>query len=90
MIIDTARCIGLVAGILTTTSLLPQLIKTIKTRSAGDLSLIMLLLFWTGVVFWLTYGFLVNEWPIIAANSITLVIVSVLVICKILFRNRGK
>lgn len=78
--------IGLVAGILTTSSLLPQLLKTIKTRSSGDLSLVMLLMFWIGIVCWLVYGMMVNEWPIIASNSVTLVMVSILVICKIRYQ----
>ncbi|MBN1129642.1 MAG: SemiSWEET transporter [Chitinispirillaceae bacterium] len=86
MTFDTARMIGLVAGILTTSSLLPQLLKTIKTRSSGDLSLVMLLMFWIGIVCWLVYGMMVNEWPIIASNSVTLVMVSILVICKIRYQ----
>jgi MtN3 and saliva related transmembrane protein len=84
--IDLARIIGLVAGMLTTASLVPQLVKTIKTKSAGDLSLVMLMLFWVGIGCWLTYGLMVNEWPIIAANCITLVMCSILVICKIRYR----
>jgi MtN3 and saliva related transmembrane protein len=83
--LDTARIIGLIAGILTTASLLPQLLRTLKTKSAKDLSLGMLSLFVSGILCWLAYGIMVHEWPIIFANSITLVMASILLICKIRF-----
>ena len=85
MTIDTPRIIGLVAGILTTSSLLPQLIRTLKTKSAKDLSLGMFLFFVLGIVCWLTYGIMVGEWPIIVANAITLVMGVILLVCKIRF-----
>jgi MtN3 and saliva related transmembrane protein len=84
--LDLARMIGLIAGILTTASLFPQLIKTIRTRSSKDLSLVMLFMFWIGIICWLIYGIMVREWPIIFANSITLVMASVLVACKLKYR----
>jgi MtN3 and saliva related transmembrane protein len=83
--LDTPRIIGLIAGILTTSSLLPQLIRTLKTKSAKDLSLGMFLFFVLGVVCWLIYGIMVGEWPIIAANVITLVMGMILLVCKIKF-----
>jgi MtN3 and saliva related transmembrane protein len=83
--LDTPRIIGLLAGILTTSSLLPQLIRTLKTKSAKDLSLGMFLLFVLGIVCWLTDGIMVGEWPIIAANVITLVMAVILLVCKIKF-----
>jgi MtN3 and saliva related transmembrane protein len=83
--IDTPRIIGLLAGILTTSSLLPQIIRTLKTKSAKDLSLGMFLFFVLGIVCWLVYGIMVKEWPIIAANVITLVMAVILLVCKLKF-----
>lgn len=57
--------IGLLAGSLTTISFLPQVIKTWKSRSAKDLSLVMFPLFCVGV-------FLVDIWaphPLVACHS---------------------
>ena len=68
----TAETIGIIAGILTTSSFLPQIFKAIKTRSAQDLSLWMIGLFITGIGLWLVYGILVNSIAIIGANIITL------------------
>ena len=42
--------LGLFAGLLTTSSLVPQVIKAWKTRSTKDISLIMLLMMWIGVL----------------------------------------
>lgn len=85
---NTAQLLGLVAGALTTTAFLPQVIKTWKTRSAKDLSLGMFLLFCLGVALWLVYGWMVNDVPVIAANFITLMLASTLLIFKLRWKNR--
>jgi MtN3 and saliva related transmembrane protein len=58
---------GIIAGGLTTTSLIPQVVKTYKSRSAADLSLKMFSLFSLGVLLWLIYGFInktcPSSWP---------------------------
>ena len=64
--------LGLVAAACTTISFLPQAIKTIRTKHTKDLSLCMYTLLTTGVIFWLVYGFLIQDLPIILANGVTL------------------
>lgn len=64
--------IGIVAGVLTTVAFIPQVVKTWRSRSSGDLSLGMFGMMVTGVIFWLTYGFLTRDLPIILANIVTL------------------
>lgn len=71
---DSISLIGYVAATLTTVAFLPQLIKTWQHRSAKDISYAMLLIFSTGVLCWLIYGILISSLPIIAANSMTLVL----------------
>jgi MtN3 and saliva related transmembrane protein len=61
---------GIIAGGLTTTSLVPQVIKTYKSRSAADLSLKMFSLFSLGVLLWLIYGFINKDLPLILAISL--------------------
>ena len=68
---DTAKIIGFIAGALTTISFVPQVVKTYKTRSAKGLSLGMFGIFWMGSVCWLTYGILIQDFPVIAANTVT-------------------
>ena len=67
--------LGLVAGTLTTFAFVPQVIKTWKTKSAGDLSIGTMSLICTGVFMWLIYGLLIGDVPVIAANAVTLVLV---------------
>ncbi len=66
--------LGLIAGSLTTIAFVPQAAKTWRTRSAGDFSLPMLLLFVTGVALWLAYGIALGAWPVALANAVTLLL----------------
>lgn len=84
---NTIQILGLAAGMCTTISFLPQVIKTWKTRSAKDLSLGMFLLFCIGVVLWLVYGIMVMDIPVIAANFVTLLLASTLLIFKLKFKE---
>ncbi|MFO1187347.1 MAG: SemiSWEET transporter [Alphaproteobacteria bacterium] len=68
--------IGMVAASLTTLAYLPQSIRTIKTRSTGDLSLKMLALLATGLVLWVVYGAFLGSLPLIAANIVTLALIA--------------
>lgn len=68
-IIDT---LGFIAAFCTTASFLPQALKVLKTRDTSALSLGMYALFTLGVSFWLVYGLLKNDAPMIIANIITL------------------
>jgi len=75
---SVVRIVGYAAGTLTTLAFVPQVIKSWRTRSTGDLSLAMLVTFTTGVFLWLTYGLLLGEPPIIINNAVTFVLAAVL------------
>lgn len=75
--------IGLIAGLLTTIAFVPQLTKTWKSKSAKDVSLVMLMTFTTGVLLWLIYGLLIQAAPIIAANAVTLLLAGAILVLKI-------
>jgi MtN3 and saliva related transmembrane protein len=75
--------LGGVAGVLTTLSFVPQVIKTWRTRKADDISLGMLLLFTLGVALWGTYGVIIGAVPVMVANGVTLVLAIVMVILKL-------
>lgn len=80
--------IGMLAGGLTTVSLVPQAWKIWKTRSANDISLGMFTLFGLGVVLWLTYGILIDALPVIVANAVTLVLTLAIVVMKWRFDSK--
>ncbi len=79
--------LGILAGILTTVSFLPQVMKTWKSRSAKDLSLGMFLIFSLGIALWLVYGILINDLPVILANMVTLVLSLTLLFFKFRFKQ---
>ena len=76
---------GYIAAILTTAAFLPQLIKTLKTKKAEDVSLITLIMFITGVGFWIIYGYEISSSPILIANIITFLLNSFILISKIYY-----
>jgi MtN3 and saliva related transmembrane protein len=75
--------IGMAGAILTTSAFLPQVIKAHQTRHTKDLSFAMYFLFSLGLVFWLIYGCVLGEMPIILANGVTLVMAVYILILKI-------
>ena len=76
---------GFLAAFLTTIAFLPQLYKTWKTKSADDVSLIMLILFITGLMCWIIYGLNINSIPILVANVITFIFNFSILILKITY-----
>lgn len=85
---EIANWIGFVAGTLTTIAFLPQLERTWRTKSADDMSLVMLLTFTTGVFLWLIYGLYLMAWPIIATNAITFVLTLAILVLKVKYQKR--
>ena len=74
---------GYFAAILTTAAFLPQLIKTIKTKKATDISLTTLVMFIIGVLSWIIYGYKISSTPILIANAITLILNLLILISKV-------
>lgn len=79
--------LGAVAGILTTASFVPQVVKTLRTRQTRDISLTMWLAFCTGVLLWTVYGFLIEAWPVVITNVPTLALAGTILAIKL--RNLG-
>ncbi len=82
---SNTTAIGFIAAIFTTASFLPQVLKVWRTRSAKDVSLVMYLLFLAGVALWLTYGILIESWPVILSNLITLILAGAVLVMKLRF-----
>jgi len=75
--------VGYTSALLTTIAFVPQAHKSLKTRDLSGISLPMYSLFSLGVLGWLIYGYLINSLPIIAANSITLILASTVLYLKL-------
>jgi len=78
--------LGLVAGTITSITFLPQVIKIWQTKSAKDLSIMMLLLLMLGVVLWLIYGLVVMSAAIIYTNSMVLAMSLIMLFFKLKYK----
>ena len=75
--------LGYIAAFCTTCAFIPQVIQTLKTGETESISFGMYLLFVVGVSFWLVYGILLKDLPLIVANVITLCLASTVLLVKI-------
>ena len=64
--------IGYLAAALTTFSFVPQAWLTFRTKDVSGISVGMYSVFTVGISLWLAYGLMLNAWPIVIANTITL------------------
>ena len=79
---------GYTAAILTTLAFIPQLIKTLKTKKAEDVSLTTLIMFLTGVAAWIIYGIEISSKPILIANSITFILNFLILLFKLIYSKK--
>ena len=85
---DYITIIGLIAAVFTTISLCPQLIKVWKTKSTKDISMGMFSLFCVGVFLWFVYGVLVNDLPIMIANSLAFIQATIIIFFKMKYKQK--
>jgi MtN3 and saliva related transmembrane protein len=79
---------GYAAASCTTFSFVPQVLKVWRTRSAGDISGGMYLLFIVGLALWMVYGAALSSWPILVANTVTIVLAGAVLLMKWRFGRR--
>jgi MtN3 and saliva related transmembrane protein len=80
---NMVEVIGSIGAACTTLAFVPQVLQIWKTRSAKDVSLPMYITFMIGIICWLTYGLMLNAWPIIVANIITFVLALAVILMKL-------
>lgn len=83
---DRVNLIGTIAAILTTVSFLPQMARIHRTRHTSDLSLSTFIIFSAGISLWMIYGILINSFPVIAANAVTLMISAYIISMKLRYK----
>lgn len=79
--------IGIAAGILTSVSMLPQLIKVIKEKDVQTLSPVMIVVLLVGVSLWVVYGIMKLEWPIILSNAFSVLVNATLLTYYFIYRE---
>lgn len=84
---DINEIIGLIAGIFTSSALVPQLVTTIKKKKAQDMSALLFIVMLTGNALWTYYGIKKDDFPIIATNIFSILLNTIMIYLKIRFRN---
>ncbi len=75
--------IGIVAGMCTTISIVPQVVKIWRTRHARDVSMYMFVILSIGIFLWMIYGILLKRIPIILANGASFLLCMTVIVMKI-------
>lgn len=84
-----AEIIGLAGGTLTTVSVVPQIIRLYRLKSAREISLLFNILLLSGVILWLVYGIYLELPSVILWNAITAVLVGALLCLKLRYSAKG-
>lgn len=87
---QTEQIIGIVAGVLTSSSMLPQLVRLIKEKKADAISPVMLIVLISGVSLWTYYGILKTDWPIIITNLFSCIVNITLLVLRQVYRKKGR
>jgi len=82
-----ADFIGYIAGALIILSIVPQIVKSYKTKSVKDLSLLMLVLMISATLLWIVYGFMIDSKPVIVVNGVYLLVIVFQLFLKIKYGN---
>ena len=88
MNLEYIQAIGIGAGILTSVSMLPQIIKTFKEKKAENISVVMILILMSGIASWIWYGFLRNDLPIIFTNCFSFLLNVVLLFFRFKYGDK--
>ena len=80
---------GLAGGFLTSIAVLPQLVRTFRTKHARDLSIWQPLLLTVGMMLWLAYGICLSDLPLIAANTFSLACYLLLIGMKVVYDRKN-
>jgi len=80
---DPVQITGLAAALFTTVSNLPQAYKIIKTKETKAVSVWSNLVLLVGLIVWVVYGFMRDDWPVIIANAISAIITAIVIFLKL-------
>jgi MtN3 and saliva related transmembrane protein len=75
--------VSAVAATLTTVAFVPQAIHIIRFKETRAISLQMYVVFASGVAFWLVFGVMIWNWPIMVANAVTLTLALTIIRMKL-------
>jgi MtN3 and saliva related transmembrane protein len=87
---DFTQILGITAGIMTSASSVPQLIKILKEKKADDVSPWMFMILIAGLGLWTYYGIRREDWPIIITNAFSFCLNLVVLFLKFRYSQEKK
>jgi MtN3 and saliva related transmembrane protein len=79
---------GLIAGLITVSAFVPQIIKGYKSKHLGDLSYLLTFFFVVGMSMWIAYGVEKKSFAIILTNSIAVLFNLIIIGMKYTFERK--
>jgi MtN3 and saliva related transmembrane protein len=83
LLVSASPWIGGIGAVLTTICWLPQAMQVVRHKDTRAISLTANLTFGIGLMFWLVYGIVITDWPLIGSNAVSVVFTSVIVAMKL-------
>jgi MtN3 and saliva related transmembrane protein len=83
------NAIGVVAGLCSMASFIPQIVKILRERSAAAVSLHMYVVTIVGFICWTAFGLLTGSWPVTLANAVCLALTSTILVLRLRFGGEG-
>ncbi|MER3498502.1 MAG: hypothetical protein C4308_07650 [Chitinophagaceae bacterium] len=84
---NTEQLVDIAAGVLTSASLLAQLLKMMKDKEVKDVSPWMLLILFLGLVLWIVYGVMKNDWAIIVTNAFSVLLNAIMLFLRFRYQK---
>ena len=81
------QIVGIGAGICTSVSLLPQLVKIIKEKKAENISLLTFVVLLIGLGGWIAYGIMKDDMPIIITNCFSFLVNSMIIFFSMKYKQ---
>ena len=78
--------IGYIANCFTVGSFVPQVLKTLRDRDTKSISLVMYTMFVCGTFLWMTYGFVIHNWPVFIGNIVTFILAGCVLRMKLKYK----
>ena len=81
------NAVGTLAALCSMSSFLPQVFKIVRERDASSVSLRMYVVTVTGFSLWLAYGVMLKSWPLMASNTVSLLLSGAVLALKLRYPN---
>ena len=80
--------IGFTAGFLMAITMVPQIIKSLKTKKVEDISLLMLIIYVISAFLWMIYGILIKSLPVAITDGFAFCVSSTQLFIKVKYTRK--